>query len=154
MAHAHYPAVFLGLPENVLALLLRLGHRLFQKHVVPQFQGLHAGLVMAVVRGADSHRVGEFLSRGKNLAEVSETHFRGHTVLVRQSFGPVVQDVGDPHYLHCLGVSFGIGGIYVPAVSRADYYDAYLPGDIRFQPPYGNGVVLPLNGGFGFGTGR
>ena len=63
---------------------------------------------MPVVRSADNHRIGQFLSACEHFAVVPETHFGSHVMLVGQILEAMVQDVGHANHLHGPWVEAGI----------------------------------------------
>ena len=137
MAYCHYPAKLLCLGEDCTALLFCLCARLFEQNVVSEFQSLHAGLEVTVVRSGDHHCVRQLPARGEYLAEVAEPHLGCHSMLVGQELEPVIENVGDTHDLHGFGEQICIFRISLTATAGADDDDADGFVDISSQRPDG-----------------
>ena len=133
MADADDPAGLQGLVANGLALFFSLGDRLFQQDVISQVQGLHAGLVVAVVRGGDNHDVGEFLPAGEDFPEMAETHLGGHAMGIAEAVFPMVQNVRNADDFHGLREHLGIARIDVAPVAAADDDDRDWAGRLRLK---------------------
>ena len=135
MADADDPAGLQGLVADGLALFLGLGDRLFQQDVIAQVQGLHAGLVMAVVRGGDDHDIREFLSAGEYFPEMAETHLGGHAMGIAEAVFPMVQNVRNADDFHGLREHLGIARIDVAPVAAADDDDRHRAAGHGFKAP-------------------
>ena len=121
VAYGHDAAILVSLCGNVGALLLALGNRLLEKHVIAPLQCLHARMVMGVVRCGDDYCIGEF-RHCENLAPVTETMFLRNVEIVPHCILAALADIGNAHNLHAFRINLGIIGVGASPVSRADDY--------------------------------
>ena len=122
VADGHYAAVPARLGGDVGALLLALGHRLLEEHVISHFKRLHARLVMGVVRSGYDHRVCE-LRNTEDLAPVSETALLRDAELVAHCILAALAYVGHAYDLHALREHRGISGIgSAPVAGSYDHH--------------------------------